>query len=258
MIKKEFFVNVSHELKTPLSIINSANQLIEVYSKMITNDVNQSKILNNVSTITQSCNRLTKLINNIMDLSKIEAGYFELKLSNEDLVYVVKNIVDAVRGYVQAKKLFIDFKSNVRKKIIAMDVEKIERVLLNLISNAIKFSNPGNEIHVTVTELDDSVKISVRDYGIGIDQEHLARLFQRFYQVDKSLHRNAEGTGIGLAIVQTIVTMHDGKMMVESTVGEGSVFFIELPVREIEIQNQSMKLISELSEKINIEFSDIE
>lgn len=259
-MQEEFFINVSHELKTPLSIIYSATQLMEVYLKKNSNDANQEKVFNNIDTIKQSCYRLTKLINNIMDLSKMETGFFELKLSNENIVQVVKNIVHGVSGHTQWKRLSVIFNSNSEEKIIAIDADKIERVVLNLISNAIKFSDSGNEIHVNVTDQGEWVQISVQDHGIGIDKEHMDRLFQRFYQADKSLHRNAEGTGIGLSIVKSIVDMLDGKINVESEVGKGSTFKIDLPARTIDVEDekQEMKLLNDISERINIEFSDID
>ena len=131
--------------------------------------------------------------------------------------------------------------------------------MLNIISNAIKFSNPGGEIHVNVSDKGELVEISVKDNGIGIDKMHLDSIFKRFYQEDKSLSRNAEGSGIGLSLVKSFVEMHDGKISVESEINKGSTFTIKLPSRAIE-QDGDIKSSMNMKNKadlLNIEFSDI-
>lgn len=153
----------------------------------------------------------------------------------------------------------IIFDTNVEEKIIACDTDKIERIILNLVSNAIKFSEPGDEIYVDVFDKDDTVEISVKDNGIGIAKDCLKLIFERFKQVDKSFARNAEGSGIGLCLVKSIVELHGGKIRVESKLGKGSKFNIELPARTIENLNDIHKNRQQNSkiEMVNIEFSDI-
>ena len=259
-IQEEVFVNVSHELKTPLSVIYSANQLMEMYFKNKSLDENRDKIFDSINIIKQNCYRFMKLINNIIDSSKVKAGFLKLQLSNENIVSVVEGIVESVSEYIKRKSIDIIFDTNTEEKIIVCDVNKIERIMLNLISNAVKFSNTGSSIYVNVLDKDDTVEISVRDTGIGIDKENLYKIFNRFHQVDKSLSRNAEGTGIGLDLVKSFVEMHGGKISVDSEVGKGTIFIIELPSRTIdedEVAKDKINTIDSKIEIINIEFSDI-
>jgi signal transduction histidine kinase len=192
-------------------------------------------------------------------LSKIKSGLFEKNESNENIVSVIEDIVQSVSQFVDSKGLRIIFDTNTEEKIIACDPHKIERIILNLVSNAIKFSNIGEEIIVRVTDEGAYVEIAVIDKGIGIDKKYLSTIFNRFNQVDKSFTRNAEGTGIGLNLVKSIVELHGGKIFVESKLGEGSKFKIKLPSRTIEESkniNKSRDHNNKI-EMINIEFSDI-
>ncbi|WP_010238242.1 sensor histidine kinase [Clostridium arbusti] len=258
-MQEEFLANITHELKTPLNVIFSSSQLFELYLKNDSLIANKDKITKIVYSTRQNCYRLTKLISNIVDLSKIESGFFELNLSNENIVYTIEDIVQSVSEYVQSKGMSITFDTDTEEKIIACDTDKIERIILNLISNAIKFSEPGDEIYVDVFDKDGTVEISVKDNGIGIDKDHLDIIFERFKQVDKSFARNVEGSGIGLCLVKSIVELHGGKISVESKLGKGSKFKIELPSRTIIDSNNIHKNKPQNGkiEMINIEFSDI-
>jgi PAS domain S-box-containing protein len=258
-IQEEIFANISHELKTPLNVIFSTAQLFELYLKSDSLTANINKISRGVNIIKQNCYRLTKLISNIVDISKIDSGYFELNLSNENIVNITEDIVQSVSEYIKGKGLSITFDTNTEEKIIACDADKIERIILNLISNAIKFSNTGGGIFVNILDKGHIVEIEVRDSGIGIDKKYLNNIFERFHQVDKSLSRNAEGSGIGLSLVKSIVELLDGKISAESKVGEGSIFKIQLPARTVEnpINIHENKPINSKVERINIEFSDI-
>ena len=256
--QEELLVNISHELKTPLNVIFSTAQLLDMYYKSGSLENKRDAFINYISSIKQNSYRLSKLINNIVDTSKIEAGFFELNLSNNNIVEVVEEITMSVTSFTEIKQISIIFDTDVEEKIIACDPEKIERVMLNLISNAIKFSNKGEEILVNIRDLNEWVEISVKDNGVGIDNEHLNMIFDRFKQVDKSLSRNAEGTGIGLSLVKSIVELHGGSISVESKYGNGSKFIVILPAREVDTQdalcNRNMK---NRSERVQVEFSDV-
>lgn len=258
-MQEEIYSNVAHELKTPLNVIFSANQLLLMYLKNDLYEENKGKFYIYSNSIKQNCYRLTKLINNIVDLSKSQAGYFKLNLSNENIVEIIENIAESVSDYVKSRELRIVFYSNVEEKIIACDPIRIERVMLNLISNAIKFSNPSGEIYINVLDKKDTVEISVKDTGVGIEKEHLDLLFKKFYQIDKTLSRNAEGSGIGLSLTKSIVDLHGGNIIVESESGKGSTFKVELPARTIEHKKAKEQTndINNKIEMINIEFSDI-
>ena len=206
----EFLVNISHELKTPLNVIFATAQLFNMYCNSGSLDEKKDSIIKYIESIKQNSYRLSKIINNIVDLSKIEAGFFKLNLSNNNIVEVVEEIVMSVTNFTESKGLNIIFDTDIEEKIIACDPEKIERIVLNLISNAIKFSDEGDEIFVDIKDKNEFVEISVRDNGIGIEEKNLDMIFDRFKQVDKSLSRNAEGTGIGLSLVKSIVELHGG------------------------------------------------
>lgn len=255
-IQDELFVNVSHELKTPLNIIYSAIQLMEVYTK--NDNSNKMKINKSINSIKQNCYRLTRLINNILDVSRIEAGYLKINITNANIVNVVKDLVTSVTDFIKEKGLKVIFESNTDEKMIACDVVKIERVMLNLISNAIKFTNPGGSLFISVIDKEDTVEIIVRDTGIGIDKQYLDSIFKRFSQIDKSLSRNTEGSGIGLSLIKSLVEMQGGKIIVKSEIGIGSEFIVSLPSKILENDKKNKYINSEnKTEMINIEFSDI-
>ena len=258
-MQEKIFANVSHELKTPLNVIFSTNQLMEFYLKNNELEITKEKLLSHINIIKQNCYRFTKLINNIVDLSKIESGFYNLNLSNENIVQITEDIVQSISKYIKSKKLSIIFDTNIEEKIIACDIENIERIILNLISNAIKFTNSDGKIFVKVFNKGSTVKISVKDTGIGISKNHLHNIFEKFYQVDKSLSRSSEGSGIGLSLVKSLVELHGGKISVESEVGHGSEFNIELPARNVENPKvtEETNLMNKKIEMINIEFSDI-
>lgn len=255
----ELFVNMSHELNTPLNVIYSAAQLMELYLIDDSIKTDEGKMIKSINSIKQNCFRLRKLINNILDLSKIQTGDLYLNLSNENIVEVIENMVQSSAKYLTDMKCNLIFDSNVEEKVIACDAEKIERVILNLISNAVKFSTPGGIIFVNLIDKGETVEISVRDNGIGIDKLFQDRIFNRFSQVDKSLSRSAEGSGIGLCFVKSIIELHGGKVNVESELGVGSTFKIELPNKVLNKTDNIRKIINyeDKIELINIEFSDI-
>jgi len=254
----EFLATISHELKTPLNVISSTVQLFDMYCKSDSLDDKKNLIIKYIDSIKKNCYRLSKLINNIVDCSKIEAGFFELNLSNNNIVEVVEEIVMSVTNFAESKGLNITFDTDIEERIIACDPEKIERIVLNLISNAIKFSNNGGEIFVDVKAKNEFVEISVNDNGIGIEEGNLKMIFDRFKQVKNSLSKNAEGTGIGLSLVKSIVELHGGSIYVESEFGKGSKFTVMLPSRKVFHENVIYNSkVSSINEVMRVEFSDV-
>jgi len=254
----EFLANISHELKTPLNVIFAAVQLFEMYSHSGSLDDRKNSIIKYINSIKQNSYRLSKLINNIVDSSKIDAGFFDINLSNNNIVEVVEEIVMSVTNFTESKGLNIIFDTDIEEKIIACDPDKMERIVLNLISNAIKFSSKGGEIFVDLKDKDKFIEISVKDNGVGIQKNHLEIIFDRFKQVDKSLSRNAEGTGIGLSLVKSIVELHGGSISVESEYGKGSKFIVKLPsgkvLKENKIYNNEVK---SGDQNMRVELSDV-
>jgi signal transduction histidine kinase len=194
-------------------------------------------------------------------VTKIDSGYMELELTNENIVQVVEEVTQSTAEYVQYMSRMIIFDTDQEEKVMAFDAEKLERILLNLISNATKFTQPGDKINVTLYDKEDHVIISVKDTGRGIPEEKLSHLFQRFKQIEPLFNRNHEGSGIGLSIVKSLVEMHGGTINVKSTYGEGTEFIICLPAKVIP-ERPDMEVKNTFTNQsnvgnIHIEFSDI-
>ncbi|MBZ9623013.1 PAS domain-containing sensor histidine kinase [Clostridium sp. FP2] len=258
--RTDFFANISHELRTPINVILGTLQLMELKFKEIFNE-NDEKNKGYLKTMKQNCYRLVRLIDNLIDVTKIDAGYFEIHLSNCNIVSVIEEITLSVAEYVENNGISLLFDTEMEEKIIACDKEKIERIILNLISNAIKFTNPGGNISVNIFERKDNIVISVKDTGIGIPKEKQECVFDRFIQVDKSLTRSREGSGIGLSLVKALVEMHGGKIFLESEINVGSEFSFELPIKQL-LDSEAVYVNNSLNadnniQKIHIEFSDI-
>lgn len=257
-VQDEIFANASHELKTPLSVIYSANQMMDMYLNKgsLTEHADKLSAYNNI--IKQNCYRLTRLINNITDLTKYRSGYVDIFISNENIVEIIKNTTQMVSEHLKPKGIQINFDTDMEEKTIACDAYKIERTMLNLISNAIKFSENKSDIAVSIHDKGNDVEIKVSDNGIGIDSKHMDYIFERYYQADKSISRNAEGSGIGLPLIKEFVELHGGNIVVESEVGKGSTFTVELPVKIAENEVKSLHPSSmNIIDMIDIEFSDI-
>lgn len=254
----EFFSNISHELKTPLNVILGAIQLLSLTDNALINYTIEAKLSKYLKTMKQNCYRLVRLVNNLVDMSKFDSGYFKLDLHNHDIVNVVEGITLSVVDYAKNKGIELLFDTDVEEKEMAIDLDKIERIMLNLLSNAIKFTNEGGQILVSLWDKEDKIVISIKDNGTGIPADKLDFIFERFGQVDKTLARNKEGSGIGLSLVKSIVDMHEGNIKVLSEFGQGSEFIIELPSKLVEDEQVSDKCVYESRvEKINVEFSDI-
>jgi signal transduction histidine kinase/ABC-type uncharacterized transport system substrate-binding protein len=258
-LRTNFFSNISHELKTPLNLIFSALQVTELKINLI--DENQKNIKKYINIIRQNCYRLLRIINNLIDITKLDAGHFVINYSNKDIVGVIENIVLSIVDYVESKGISITFDTQIEEKIMTFDPDAMERIILNLLSNSIKFTPNGGSIEVNIYDKVSSIVISVKDTGVGIPIQKQASIFEKFVQVDKSLSRNREGSGIGLSLVKELVALHGGTIELESTIGKGSEFIIEIPVRLEKQYNSAneidMYTMEDRVERINIEFSDI-
>ncbi|SHE69406.1 HAMP domain-containing protein [Tissierella praeacuta DSM 18095] len=256
-LKSNFLATISHEFKTPLNIILGSIQLLENTDM---NDLEEFKRLFNkyIGIQKQNSYRLLRLISNFIDITKIESSNVKIKLRNNDIVKVIEDITMSIVEYTKMKDISIIFDTDVEEKIIAFDMDMMERIMLNLLSNAIKFTEKGGEIQVNIYVEEEKVIISVKDNGIGIPQDKLEMIFDRFAQVENPLRRGVEGSGIGLSLVKSLVELHEGSISVHSELGKGSEFIMELPDRVID--DNSMEGYREegcYSEKIHVEFSDI-
>jgi len=263
-LRTDFFANLSHEFRTPLNVILGTLQLLSLFLKNSVASENAGNIQKYIGIMRQNCNRLLRLVNNLIDITKIDAGFLELKMKNYDIVSLVENISMSVADYIHNKGLSFQFDTDTEELIIACDADQIERVILNLLSNAIKFTPQGGSIFVNLHDGGDWVQISVKDTGIGIPKEEQASIFERFKQANRSLSRDHTGSGIGLSLIKSIIEMHQGRISLTSEVNQGSTFTVELPVRRVEEKGQEqmmMELVSDgkqsYAERIHIEFSDI-
>lgn len=259
--QSNFISNISHELRTPVAVIMSANQILDINMQKIKNDYSESN-LDKINIIKQNCNRLLRLTNNIIDMAKVDSGFMNLKLKNIDIIFLLESIVTSVIPYADCKNIDIIFDTNCEELIMCVDPDKIERIVLNLISNAIKFSKDNTNIYINVTvyENESKLEFSVRDTGIGMESKDLEKIFDRFTQVDDIMVRKNEGSGIGLSLVEIFTKLHDGDIIVNSKLGEGSEFIIILPINILEpenIHNSETNQYSSSDSRAAVEFSDI-
>lgn len=253
----EFFINMSHELKTPINVISVAIQTMEIYLDRCTAE-NKQKCKFYLKTMKQNCLRLIRLVNNLLDITRLDSGAIKISRRNGNIVSVVEDITQSVASYIKSKDIQLIFDTNVEEKIMAFDPNKLERIMLNLLSNAFKYTNSRGHIYVNVEDRGKTVLITVEDDGKGIPEDKLNLIFERFGQANRSLSRDCEGSGIGLYLVKSLVELHGGKISVKSKEEKGSKFLIELPVELVKEDNmKSSELFKTNVEKINIEFSDI-
>ena len=259
-LKTEFFGNISHELRTPLNIILGTIQILNIYLQSVEDVEIKEKTNKRIKVMKQNCYRLMRLVNNLIDINKIDVGYFKLELVNVNIVSIVENITTSVAEYIENKGVKLIFDTEIEELITACDPDKIERIMLNLLSNAIKFTSPGDLIKVRVSREKDNIVISVKDTGIGIPKDKLEIIFQRFFQVDRSLKRNHEGSGIGLSLVKALVELHGGNIYINSEYGVGSNFIVNIPVHSVTMEDEEFNyedIKDTHIERIHIEFSDI-
>lgn len=258
-LRNYFFANISHELRTPLNLIFSAQQMVDLTLKGDKIEENKEKLFRNSKIIKQNSYRLIRIINNLIDITKMDTGYFKVNLQNIDIVKTVEDITLSVVEFIESKNITLVFDTEIEEKIVACDPDKIERIILNLLSNSIKFTQENGIIIVKVYENNGKVIISVKDNGIGIPKELQEIVFEKFVQVDKSISRNKEGSGIGLSLVKSLIEMQNGSIRLVSEDGNGSEFIIELPDMVVMETSENNKNLAneQIGERINIEFSDI-
>src|SRR4030042_3735704 len=226
-MKSEFVSIASHELRTPLAAIKNAVQLVLKGTAGKINE-NQEKFL---SMAERNINRLTNILNDLLNLSRIESGRIELNFENTRLKGLIELTASSLRPHADAKSIRIDVEVSEQLPTIYGDQDKIEQILTNLIGNAIKFTPEGGKVLITAKPLSkdqkggygDRVPVSVKDTGVGIPPEHLDAIFEKFHQGEGSLHRSVSGTGLGMAIQKGLVEAHQGKIWVERDVEKGSV-----------------------------------
>ncbi len=229
-LKTEFLANMSHELRTPLNAIIGFS---EVLKDQLLGELNEEQ-LDYVKEVFDSANHLLSLINDILDLSKIEAGKMELYLEPVEIPDLLNNALSIVKEKAHSHHIALQLDVSDEVGTLQADGRKLKQIVFNLLSNAVKFTPDGGRVSIETSKVDDMLRVKVTDTGIGIPQDQIGRLFQAFEQLDGSLSRQYEGTGLGLVMVKRLVELHGGEVHVTSTEGQGSCFQFTIPYRKVD------------------------
>ncbi|WP_346936953.1 PAS domain-containing sensor histidine kinase [Clostridium sp.] len=258
--KTDFLANISHEFKTPLNIILASIQLeLNRYNNV--ND-NNNIYYNRLNMIKQNSYRLLRLVDNLIDVTQVDSNNIKLYKENINAISYFEDIVDSVSQYIKKMSKNIIFDTNEEEVFLDCDPEKIQKIILNLISNSIKYTEINGNIWITLTtNLDENrLYISVKDDGVGIPTDSYDIIFERFKQADNLFIRRAEGSGIGLALAKSFVELHGGEIWANKNLNKGSEFIFYLPiisVKDTKVNYFYNKVVDSRSEKLKIEFSDI-
>lgn len=249
---ERFISNISHDLRSPLNVIMSIYQMLEAM-KAESMNVKEKEYLNMLK---RNSYKMLKLIDNLIDVSKLDRNYFNINKKNIELVSFLENTIASIDKYAKQKDITLVFDTNKEECIIAVDPDAFDRIFINLLSNAIKFSNSGECIYITLMVDNKNVKISVVDNGIGIAKEDQENIFNRFTQTTKA-KTEYKGSGIGLDLVKSLVNLHDGMITLKSEVLKGSDFTVIIPNTKLEKEENKVEHSSNNVQLLEIEFSDI-
>lgn len=254
--KTEFLIRASSNLKKPINTIFEVNKFLDSKKDIYNYDGMKSY----TKTVKQNSYRLKRLLNNIEEISKIESGIYYRNYKTYDIVNYLVKLVDLCSEYTKKKDIDINFESSKREVLLYMDKDKIEKIILNILSNAIKFTEKGGKIKVLLTVNKKDVIIAIKDNGSGIPSNKIDFIFENFEQVNRSLSRTAEGTGVGLYLVKKLAQLHHAKIRVNSKIGYGSKFEIILKNNFLENTQENRNKVENIiidKEDIDLEFSDI-
>jgi len=230
-LKSKFFANITHEFRTPLTLILGPIEMMK-------SEAVNPQVLRHLSVMKTNASRLLDLINQLLELSKIEAGSLKLKATQKNVVPVVKGVIMSFESMAQQNGIVLKVESTKEEINLYFDQEKLEKALINLISNALKFTRKGGMVSVKVSDFDQHLNIQIIDSGIGIPEKDLGFIFDRFYQSSRSNGNN--GSGIGLALSKELVELHHGSIRVESKEGVGTQFFIDIPMGDDHLSEEEM------------------
>ncbi|OON93537.1 MAG: hypothetical protein ATN31_05830 [Candidatus Epulonipiscioides saccharophilum] len=250
----EYFANISHDLRAPINVISSAAQLMSL--KDVQQDFQSGSIDKYTEIIKQNCTRLLKLVNNVIDMNKIESGFYTMVISQVNIVNLVEELTLSIRSYTEAKDIELVFDTEVEECIVEIDIDSMERIILNLLSNAVKFTPKGGKIDVRIYQDFPNVIISIKDTGCGIAADKLDLIFERFKQAKNTKDKKEQGSGIGLSLVKSLVELQGGLVDVNSVVGEGSEFKVILQSVSAEVDGFYEDITTNNS-RLNLEFSEV-
>lgn len=244
VMKSQFFANISHEFRTPLTLILGPIEGMQ-------SETDNPKLQYNLEVMKRNGNKLLKLINQLLELSKLEAGKFKLNVAEEDIVPIIRGVTMAFYSMAELREIDLQIHTELDHLNTYVDREKLEIILVNLLSNAFKFTPKSGTIKVMISTNNTnaqthSYSITVRDTGVGISEKDLDQIFNRFYQSTNDLGHGYDGTGIGLALTKELVGLHKGTIKVDSRVGVGTGFTIELPVGKEHFKAEEILSISPL------------
>lgn len=259
-LKDKALGNIVHDLRTPITIIMSTIELYKMEEGKISG-LDKGKFCDHsYNSVEENCLRLLKLVNNLIDTTKLSKDHIQFSLENYNIVSLVEDITGSVSNYAHRKGISLIFDTNTEEKIMGCNGESIERIILNLLSNAIKFTPRGGLIKVNLEDKDDKIYISIKDNGIGIPKEMQKDIFDPFKQINNLNKREMEGSGMGLSIVRLLVEKQGGYIYINDKYEKGAEFIIELPVNLVDEDGKAKDLQShyQVNERIlNIELSDI-
>ncbi len=224
--REKFFSFVSHEIKNPLNMILATMQLIE---KKVDQNIYPEEILRHTELVKRNSFRIMKIVSDLSSKSKLELGYEDFNPANQDIVYFVEDICESVRDFVNINNMNIIFDTDIEELIVGFDSGKIEKIVINLISNSLKYRKKENGVVlVSLSHDNEFVYIKVKDNGIGISKENMERVFKIFERVNDERSIVKRGTGIGLSLVETFAKLHNGCVSVKSEIGQGSEFVVKI------------------------------
>ncbi len=251
--QEDFILNISHDLRSPLSVILGVLQCYK-------NEYDELKAEEHMNIVKRNCYKILKLINNIIDSTKLQQRHFKINRQNIDIINLIEWNISSIDKYAKIKNISLVFDTNVEECIVAVDISSFDRIIMNLISNAIKFSKENSCVFINTWKEEKYITISVKDEGIGIPQNEQKTIFNRFIQSTKNNRNEYSRSGIGLDLVFNLVKAHGGVVELTSTEGLGSEFRIKMPIVKVEDSMKKDKHSMDLSSKVDIfevEFSDI-
>lgn len=256
-LQENFLLNISHDLRSPINVILSVLQCLK-YERKSEDGVIEDKRKEYRDIIRRNSLKIVKLIDNLIDASKLEKNYYNLKRYNVEIISFIESIVTSIEKYAEEKDIKVIFDTNVEEFECAVDPAAMDRIIMNLLSNAIKFSPKHGNILVNVQVEDEVIEISVKDEGIGIPKEEQKDIFNRFVQSSQNKKNEYSGSGIGLDLVNYLVRAHGGNIRLESDLGYGSNFIVTLPIAILDIEEKDYEVGKRSRvEQLEVEFSDI-